>query len=160
LFVPRIFQDDLPALSVSRLRALGVITTETTMFRVQLGDVELDVSVHLRRFPSGGSWSWFGCPACGRWVRVLKLFDGAVLCWRCCQQRGVRRRAWPLGIRQRAELRIPKLKAMLESEQSLRLKPHLWGKMEKRTRFEAALARAEFILSKGPRYRDVLKQTP
>ena len=44
------------------------------------------------------------------------------------------------------ELRIPKLKAMLQSEQSLRLKPHLWGTMEKRVRHEAALRRAELLV--------------
>jgi hypothetical protein len=49
---------------------------------------------------------------------------------------------------------------MLESEVSLRLKPVLWGKLERRKRHEAALARAEFILSKGRRYSDVLADTP
>jgi hypothetical protein len=37
---------------------------------------------------------------------------------------------------------------MLESAVSLRLKPALWGKMERRSRLEAALARAEFILAR------------
>jgi hypothetical protein len=49
--------------------------------------------------------------------------------------------------RRRAEHRIPKLRAMLESEQSLRLKPVLWGTMERRKRFEAALARCEYIVA-------------
>ena len=35
-----------------------------------------------------------------------------------------------MSVRQRAEHRIPKLRAMLESETSLRLKPVLWGKMD------------------------------
>ena len=48
---------------------------------------------------------------------------------------------------QRAERRILKLRAMLESETSLRLKPVLWGKMERRKRLEAALARAEFVMA-------------
>ena len=49
---------------------------------------------------------------------------------------------------------------MLESDTSLRLKPVLWGKLERRSRHEAALAKAEFILNHPHgRYRDVLKQT-
>ena len=39
---------------------------------------------------------------------------------------------------------------------SLRLKPVLWGKMERRKRFEAALARCEFIVTNAGRYRDVV----
>jgi hypothetical protein len=36
----RVFQDDLPSISISRLRATGVINPETTEFVVRLGDVE------------------------------------------------------------------------------------------------------------------------
>jgi hypothetical protein len=50
-----------------------------------------------------------------------------------------------MGPRRRAEHRIPKLRAKLESAESLRLKPHLWGTMERRSRLEAALRRAELI---------------
>jgi hypothetical protein len=57
-------------------------------------------------------------------------------------------RAHTLSVRQRAEHRIPKLKAMLESETSLRLKAALWGKMERRKRHEAALRRCEFIVGR------------
>jgi hypothetical protein len=61
-----------------------------------------------------------------------------------------------MGLRQRAEHRIPKLRAMLESDVSLRLKPHLWGTMERRSRLEAALRRAEYIVSRSSRrFRDV-----
>ena len=37
---------------------------------------------------------------------------------------------------------------MLESKESLRLKPVLWGTMERRKRHEAALRRAEFIVGR------------
>jgi hypothetical protein len=158
--VSRVFQDDLPCVSISRLRALGVITSETTEFLVQLGDVEQTVGVTERRFPRGGGWSLFVCPSCGGNVRLLRLLDGAVLCARCCISRGAGCRAWPMSRRQRAEHRIQKLRAMLETPVSLRLKPHLWGKLERRKRLEAALARCEFIVSQGCRYRDVLEQTP
>jgi hypothetical protein len=159
--VPRVFQDDLPSVSIARLRATGVITGETTEFLVQLGDVEQIVGVTERRFPSGGGWSRFICPSCGWKVRLLRLLNGALLCARCCISRGAGCRAWPMSRRQRAEFRIPKLRAMLESETSLRLKPVLWGKLERRKRLEAALARCEFIISRSQRrHRGVVEQTP
>jgi hypothetical protein len=64
-----------------------------------------------------------------------------------------------MSSKQRAERRASKLRAMLESTTSLRLKPVLRGTMERRSRFEAALARAEFVSSNGQRYRDVLVNT-
>ena len=145
--VPK-YRDDLPAVSISRLRATGVITAETTMFCVRLGHVEQNVSIHLRRFPSGGSWSWFGCPTCGRWARTLRLHFDDIVCPGCCRRRGIRPRGDTLGVRQRAERRIVKLRTMLESKESLRLKPVLWGKMERRKRHEAALRRCEFIVGR------------
>jgi hypothetical protein len=62
-------------------------------------------------------------------------------------RRGAGWRVWLMSPLQRAERRILKLRAMLESETSLRLKPVLWGKMERRKRLEAALARAEFVVA-------------
>jgi hypothetical protein len=143
-----VFQDDLPSISISRLRATGVITAETTEFVVRLGDVEQTVGVKERRFPNGGGWSLFLCPSCGRNARVLRLLNGAVLCCRCCTRRGVRCRCETMSVRQRAEHRILKLRAVLESKASLRLKPVLWHKMERRSRHEAALRRCKFIVGR------------
>jgi hypothetical protein len=142
------YRDDLPAVSISRLRALDIITLQTTTFRVQLGCVEQNVSIHLRRFPNGGSWSLFGCPTCGKRAQTLRLHLGDIVCPGCCKRRGIRPRGDTLSVRQRAEHRIPKLRAMLESKESLRLKPVLWGKMERRKRHEAALRRCEFIVGR------------
>jgi hypothetical protein len=130
-----------------RLRALGIITAGTMTLCVKLGHVEQNVSVHLRRFPSGGSWSWFGCPTCGKWARTLRLHLDDIVCPGCCKRRGIRHRCETMSVRQRAEHRIPKLRAMLESDVSLRLKPHLWGGLERRSRHEAALARCELIVA-------------
>jgi hypothetical protein len=143
-----VFQDDLPSISISRLRATRVITPEMTEFVVRLGDVEQTVGVKERRFPNGGAWSLFLCPSCGQNARVLRLLNGAVVCCRCCARRGVRCRCETMSVRQRAEHRIVKLRAMLESKESLRLKPVLWGTMERRKRHEAALARCEFIVGR------------
>jgi hypothetical protein len=79
---------DLPSISISRLRATGVIGAETTEFVVRLGDIEQTVGVKERRFPNGGRWSLFCCPSCGRNARVLRLLKGAVVCCRCCTRRG------------------------------------------------------------------------
>lgn len=149
--------DDLRIIAISRLRALGIITAEMTEFVVRIGDVEQNIGLALRKFPNGGSWSQFVCPACGWKVRMLRLFDGALLCTRCCIRRGASPRTWSMSVKQRAERRIPRLRAMLESPTSLRLKPStLWGTMERRKRHEAALARCEFILSRGRKFRDVV----
>ncbi len=62
--------------------------------------------------------------------------------------RGVRPRGDPIGLPKRAALRIPKLITMLESKESLRLKPVLYGTMERRARHEAALQRNLAILKR------------
>jgi hypothetical protein len=118
-----------------------------TRATIGINDVEVEVGLRLVRFPNGGSWSFFAAPCCGRRCRTLRLLDGAVLCRDCHRKRGVYPRAWAAGLRQRAQLRIPKLKAKLESPVPLRLKPHLrYSKMERRTRFEAALRKAELLV--------------
>ena len=153
------YRDDLPTVSISPLRAQGVITPATTAFLVQLGHVEQNVSVHLRKFPSGGSWSWFGCPTCGKWVRTLRLLGDEIVCRDCCERRRVRHRACTMSVRQRAERRIPQLRAMLASKTQLRLKPStLWGTMERRKRLEAALKRCEFVVKYRARKRSAPKR--
>jgi hypothetical protein len=144
-----VFQDDLLSISVSRLRASGAVTAEMTRTTIGIADVEVQVGLQLVKLPSGGSWSFFLCPQCGRRARTLKLFEGSVLCWRCCHRRGARYRVWTRDLRGRAELRIPKLRAMLERTESARLKPILWGTMERRKRYEAALARCEYIVKRA-----------
>ena len=117
----RRFIDDLRSVSISRLRATGVITVETTEFLVKLGDVEKVVGVTLRKFPCGGSYSFFAC-GCGRRARVLRLLNGGIMCCLCCISRGVRYRCEPIGLSKRAAMRAPKLIAILNSTELLRLK--------------------------------------
>jgi hypothetical protein len=105
--------------------------------------------MYLHKFPNGGSWSLFMAPCCGRRAKALRLYEGDLLCRLCLVARGVLWRCEPASLRRRAEMRIPKLKAMLESEAPLRLKPHLWGKLERRKRHEATLARCEHIVAKA-----------
>jgi hypothetical protein len=63
-----------------------------------------------------------------------------------------------MSVKKRAEMRVPKLRAMLEGETSLRLKPHLWGRMERRKRHQAALKRAEYVVKYGARKRSAPKR--
>ena len=111
---------------------------------VCLGAVEASVGLAHTRFPNGGGWSYFICPECGRMAQRLRLFAGRFYCSRCLVRHGVRGRLEPMSVRQRAAVRAPELRALLESDKPLRLKPHLWGTMERRKRFEAALRQAEF----------------
>jgi hypothetical protein len=145
--------DDMPMVSASRLRAQGVIRAEDATAAVAFGDAEFTVSLSLVRFPNGGSWSFFIC-ACGRRCRTLRLFDGELGCKGCLERRGFRYRVLSLPEYERAKRRIPKLRAMLESETPLRRKPHLlWSKLERRKRLEAALRKAELLVG----YTDFVK---
>ena len=123
----RVYRDDLPAASISRLRATGSVTPEMTGTVVRLGDVEVSVSLAHIRFPNGGGWSYFLCPACGRMAQRLRLLAGQPLCSRCLNSQGVRGRLEPLSVRQRAVVQLPKLVARLSSDKCERIRPHLWG---------------------------------
>ena len=78
----RLTQDDCSSISVSRLRALGVVTEAMRSVRVTIAGASCEVRLSHMRFPNGGGWSFFLCPVCGRRARVLKLFE-RIACWRC-----------------------------------------------------------------------------
>jgi hypothetical protein len=83
----RLLLESLPVSpSVSRLRAEGKITADMTSVWIGFGAIELKREVRLthRRFPNGGSWSFFLCPRCQRRVRRLRLNDGRPMCSYCC----------------------------------------------------------------------------
>jgi len=147
LTVVRVFQDDLPTMSAQFLRANGTITADTEAVSVKVGEGRVSVGLYLQKFPNGGSWSLFRAPCCGRRAKALRLYEGKLLCRRCLVALGVLWRCEPTTPRRRAEMRIPKLKGMLDSETSLQ--PHLWGTMARRKRHEATLARCEHIVGKA-----------
>ncbi len=107
-------QGDLPAVSISRLRAAGFVTVETTVTTIRFGDVEANVGVTLRRFPNGGSWSFFLCPQCGRRARTLRLLEGKPLCRHCCIASCVWRCEDSLSPARRAARRVFGLRDLLE----------------------------------------------
>jgi hypothetical protein len=83
----RLLLETLPASeSVSRLRAEGNVNADMTSVWIGFGAIEIKREVRLehRRFPNGGSWSFFLCPRCERRVRRLRLNDGRPMCSRCC----------------------------------------------------------------------------
>ena len=88
----RLFQDDLPSVSVSRLRASGVVTKGTKSVHIVFGEgddgLRREVKVVHQRFPNGGEWSFFLCPVCGRTARVLRLHEKP-MCRRCCLREGI-----------------------------------------------------------------------
>jgi hypothetical protein len=90
--VHRLFQDDLPSVSISPMRASGVVTPDMEWVVVAFGegDVALRRRVRLthHKFRNGGSWSFFVCPDCGRRARSLKL-NGRPMCRRCCLRQGI-----------------------------------------------------------------------
>jgi hypothetical protein len=88
----RLFQDDLDSVSISRLRAYGVVTSETRLVEIVFGEsddgLRREVKVVHRRFPNGGEWSFFLCPVCDRPARVLQL-HAKPMCRRCCLGHGI-----------------------------------------------------------------------
>jgi hypothetical protein len=107
--------DELPGVSVSRLRALGDITEETNVATVKLGEYEFTVGLSLFRWPNGGSWSFFLCP-CGRRARIIRLFEGRLACCRCLKARGLHARVELVRTERRAALLTPKRLERLKSE--------------------------------------------
>jgi hypothetical protein len=128
------------------MRASGVITAEASSGVIRLGGVEFTVRVTHLRFPNGGDWAFFACPTCNSRARRLWLLDGVPQCNRCCDARHVRYRTDPMSVRQRAEVRVPKLLARLNSATPARLHPRPGRTMDRRARLENSLRLAQLTL--------------
>ena len=145
----RYFQHALPTSpSVSRLRALGVVdwTTKSVLISFGEGDDVLwrEVRITHRQFPNGGGWSFFQCPQCRRRARVLKLHDGAVMCWRCCAARGARYRSAsgsPVERDGARMARLQKLRELLNGDPA-RLHPRPGRALDRRRELTISLRRA------------------
>jgi hypothetical protein len=129
------------------MRASGVIMADTTSTFIRFGELEFAVGVTHRRFPNGGDWAFFACPACAHRGRKLWLLDGAPRCWHCCIASGVAVRAWSLSPRRRAETSVARLLARLNSVKPARLNPRPDGSMlDRRQRLENSLRLARLAL--------------
>jgi hypothetical protein len=136
--------DELPGVSVSRLRALGDITEEMKVATIKLGQYEFAVGLSLFRWPNGGSWSFFVCP-CGRRARILRLFEGGLTCCRCLKARGLHARIELIRTERRSALLTPKRLERLKSEAPARLNPRPGRMLDRRTNIELALKRSLIV---------------
>jgi hypothetical protein len=136
--------DDLPSVSVSRLRAWGEIKAETKVTSVTFGEVIFNVALAVVRFPNGGSWSFFLCP-CGRRARILRLFEGGLACRKCLGDRGLRPRVQLIATHKRAAYIAPRLIARLNSPSPARVNPRPGRLLDRRLRLEAKLRRALIV---------------
>jgi hypothetical protein len=136
--------DELPGVFVSRMRASGVIGPDTKTTTVAFGDVDFVVGLVLRRFPNGGSWSFFVCP-CGRRVRILRLFEGGLACCRCLEARGLRARVELIKMEKRAAYLAPKRIERLNGAMSARINPRSGRKLDRRANLELRLKRSLIV---------------
>ena len=138
----RIAIDDLPRVSVSRMRAAGAFqpndATATVTFPA--GDA-FTVGLQHVRFPNGGGWSFIVC-ACGRRCRTLRLYRDDLACKHCLEAKGLRYRVEDLTKPERAAHVASRLKARFAAP--ARLNPRPGRRLDRRGRLAAALWRAEY----------------
>jgi hypothetical protein len=145
----RIFFDELVGVSVSRLKATGLIRLEDQWVRIPFGEQTKLIGVTHTVFKNGGSWSYFRCPTCGARSKRLWLLDDAPRCRLCLEKLGVRYRgAYGFGRTERLrerDRRVDRLQAMLEGG-PMRFKPvpPNWGnrRLDRRNRLTWALQQA------------------
>jgi hypothetical protein len=136
----RLTQDDLPSISVSRMRALGEVREDMARVRVTIARASREVRLSHMRFPNGGGWSFFLCPSCGRRARVLKLYE-RIACWRCSRLGfSSRPLPWRIKLGDRSQ-RIERLRERLQGGPA-RIKPRPGRTLDRRARTEQALRRA------------------
>ena len=111
---------------------------------VGFGEVSFNVAISLRRFPNGGSWSFFLCP-CGRRARTLRLFEGGLACRQCLGARGLRPRVQLIRSENRAAYHAPRILARLNSDKPARLHPRSGRKLDRRVPLEARLRRSLIV---------------
>jgi hypothetical protein len=140
--------DDFPSISVSRMRALGDITSVTKTTTVTFGEVGFNVALALLRFPNGGSWSFFVCP-CGRKCRTIRLYEGGLTCRRCLGARGLRPRVELIRTEKRAAYIAPRILARLNSATPARLHPRPGRMLDRRAKLELALKRSLIVERKA-----------
>jgi hypothetical protein len=122
----------------------GDITAETKTATVRFSDVKFVVALSLRRFPNGGSWSFFVCQ-CGRKCRTLRLCDGELACPSCLAARGLRPRVQLIATHKRAAYHAPRILARLNSNTPARLFPRPGRKLDRRANLEAKLRRSLIV---------------
>jgi hypothetical protein len=87
--------------------------------RVSIAGLAREVGLARPDFKNGGFWLRFICPRCSRRVRVLRLHEGEVKCWRCV---GLPYTVEHLSKPERARRRIARLLEQLNAP-AVRLNP-------------------------------------
>jgi hypothetical protein len=136
--------DELPGVSVSRLRALGAISAEMKTATVAFEGAQFVVGLSLVRFPNGGSWSFFVCP-CGQRARILRLFEDGLGCCRCLKARGLHARVEHIRSEKRAAYHLPRLLARLNNVAPARIHPRNGQMLDRRANLEARLRRSLIV---------------
>jgi hypothetical protein len=143
----RLLLETLPVSpNVSRLRAEGHITADMTSVWIGFGAIELKREVRLehRRFPNGGSWSFFLCPRCERRVRRLRLNDGRPMCAYCCGNFHRISYGSPDEREAARERRIERLRKLVDSGPA-RLNPRPGRTLDRRWWLTVSLRRAMIV---------------
>jgi hypothetical protein len=138
--------DELPGISVTRLRAIGDVMPAMKTTTVKLGDIEFVVELLLHKFRNGGSWSLFRCPGCSRRARILRLLEGRLACCRCCKAHGLHARVELIATAKRAAYLAPKRLARLNSDTPARLFPRPSRMLDRRANLEFALRRSRIVV--------------
>jgi hypothetical protein len=129
----------LPVVSISPLRADGIVTLSSVSVIIWLGDRRFEVGVTHRRFPNGGDWAFFAAPCCGRRARKLWLIDETPHCRWCRRKRGYcsRQGYETVAPYERALIQIPRLHAKLAGV--ARIHPRPGRTLDNRDRLENTL---------------------
>jgi hypothetical protein len=130
----RKFFDTFEKVRVSRFRATGVIDPAKRQALIPFpdGKTRLIATKHSW-FPSGGGFSYFCCPGCGRRAANLWLVADAPRCAKCCDAMNIKHRTrMGFGRDERRRARdqaLDRLIEKVETKQRLRLKPApaSWG---------------------------------
>jgi hypothetical protein len=143
----RLLLETLPVSpSVSLLRAEGKITADMTSVWIGFGTIELKRETRLvhRRFPNGGSWSFFLCPRCERRVRRLRLNDGRAMCSYCCGNFHRISYGSPAQRATARERRIEELRKQIDDSPA-RLNPRPGRVLDRRLWLTFSLRRAKIV---------------
>jgi hypothetical protein len=131
-------QDDVPAVWITKLVALGEVRKDTPFVCVELDGVRRNVRLVRRDFPNGGWWAHFLCNSCSRRARVLRLCERGIVCWRCA---GLPHQVQCLSKAGRATQRIERLEALLTGGPA-RFHPRPGRTLDRRDALELSLRRA------------------
>jgi hypothetical protein len=134
--------EDCPSISISPLRAKGVVRPGMPLVRVTVAGLTRVVRLHTRHFPSGGSWSLWLCPECDRRARILRVYDGRLVCQWCVK---LPRRAHVEPRSVTLARKVESLKKLLNGA-PVRLRPRKNRLLDRRPRLQVSLRRARILL--------------